>query len=96
MAEVQNGTAMIYMPTLTERIWRKLGFRYHLGDEPPDADLLEGWMITDSGFNFGWADRLRLLVSGRLRISIVVHMDTKSPAVTKTRLDWHVLFPGER
>ena len=40
------------VPTLRERFWRAIGFRYYLGNEPPDADLLPGWMLTDIVLNF--------------------------------------------
>ena len=84
------------VPTLRERLWRSLGFRYHLGNEPPDADLLPGWMLTDIVLNFGWADRLRLLTTGRLSISSIVHFDTPSPDVCKSRVDWRIIAPGEK
>lgn len=87
--------ALALAPTLRQRFWRALGFRYHLGDTPPDADLLPGWMRTDSGLIFSFGDRLRILISGRLRTSTIVHMDTPSPAVCKTRLDWQILPPGD-
>jgi hypothetical protein len=31
-----------YKPTLTERFWRALGFRYHLGEDPQDTEALQG------------------------------------------------------
>jgi hypothetical protein len=95
MSDVTDG-AFYSVPTLRQRFWRAMGFRYHHSDDPPDADLLQGWMCTDMGLHFGLLDRLRLLVSGRLRISSIVHMDTPSPNVCKSRMDWHIIAPGKR
>jgi hypothetical protein len=92
----ETNTAFHHVPTFSEKFWRWVGFRYHLGEDAPDADLLQGWIRTDSGFNFDWHDRLRILLTGKLRISTIIHMDTPSPSVTKTRLDWHILAPGEK
>lgn len=90
-----KNTAFFHEPTLAERIWRRLGFRYHLGDEPEGCESLEGWMRTDIHLRFGWADRLRLLATGRLFIASIVHTDTPSPAVCKSRVDW-MIETGER
>ena len=78
------------VPTLGERIRRRLGFRYHLGDEPEGCEALEGWMRTDIRLRFGWADRIRLLTTGRLFIACIVHTDTPSPDVCKSRVDWMI------
>ncbi len=87
--------AFIHVPTLRERILRRLGYRYHLGVEPEGCEALDGWMRTDIRLHFGWADRLRLLATGRLFIASVVHTDTPSPAVCKSRVDW-MIETGER
>ena len=96
MSDATEGYAVEYIPTLAERFWRWAGFHYHLGDEPPDADLLKGWMQTTTGFRFAWSDRLRLLLTGRLVITITSHTDTDTPAVIKNRMDWRILYPNER
>lgn len=88
--------AACYVPTLRERAWRKLGFRYHLGDEPDGAEVLDGWIRTDIRLEFSLVDRLRLLLTGRLFIASIVHTDTPSPSVCKSRLDWRIYAPGER
>lgn len=88
--------AMIHKPTLAERLRRKAGFRYHLGDEPEGAEALQGWMRTDIKLHFGWADRLRLLLTGRLHVSSIVHTDTPSASICKSRVDWQIKAPGER
>ncbi len=86
--------AMMYVPTRLERIWRQLGFRYHLGTEPEDVDTMTGWMCTDSRLHFGWADRIRLLVSGRLHMRLIQHTTVQVEG-TKNRFDWHIPAPGE-
>lgn len=96
MTDIAESQACYAVPTRAQRFWRAVGFRYHFGDDPPDADLLPGWMRTDMGLCFSWSDRLRLLLTGRLRISSIVHFDTPSPDVCKSRMDWHILPPGER
>lgn len=82
--------ASIHVPTLRQRILRRLGYRYHLGDAPVGGDVMQGWMRTDIRLHFGWADRLRLLATGRLFIASIVHTDTPSPAVCKSRVDWMI------
>lgn len=83
------------VPTIAQRLWRKLGYRYHLGDDPADIDTLPGWMCTESMMHFGIADRLRLLLTGRLRISIKHHMPVQ-PEFSKNRFDWMIYAPGDR
>jgi hypothetical protein len=91
---VENG-AMCHVPTLAERGWRWLGFRYHLGAEPEGIDGMQGWMCTESRMQFGLADRIRLLVSGRLHLRLVQHATVQVEG-TKSRFDWHIPAPGER
>lgn len=91
---VENG-AMHHVPTLRERIWRRLGYRYHLGAEPDGIDALPGWMCTESRMHFSVADRVRLLLTGRLHLRLVQHM-TQQVDSTKNRLDFHILAPGDR
>lgn len=88
--------AVEYVPKLSERIWRKLGFRYHLGEEPEGIDGLEGWMRTDTRLHFDMKDRLRLLLTGRLLVSWTAHHDTPSAEVVRSRVDWRIYAPGER
>ena len=95
MSETTGGGCFYHVPTFREKFWRALGFCYHLGEEPKDADALPGWICTDMGLDFSVADRFRLLVSGRLRISSYVHFDTQSPNVCKSRMDWQIPAPGQ-
>lgn len=91
---VESG-AMYHVPTLAQRAWKRLGYRYHLGDEPDGVDALPGWMCTETRLHFGWADRIRLLLSGRLHMKLVQHTTVQVEG-TKNRFDWHILAPGDR
>jgi hypothetical protein len=95
-AQPPQNFAMISTPTLTQRFWRWAGFRYHLGDDPEGIDGMIGWMKTDIHLHFGWADRLRLALSGKLFVASVLHYDTPSPMTCKSRVDYWILQPGEK
>lgn len=88
----------VYVPTWRERFWRKLGFRFHLGDEPekPVPDPFVGWMQNKCSFHFGCGARLLLLITGRLEVTTTFDLDTPSPDKIRTRLDWQIKAPGER
>lgn len=63
--------ALHHVPTWSERLWRKLGFRYHRNDLPDGIDRTHpGWMITTAVFRFSFWDRVRLLMSGTLHVDI--------------------------
>jgi hypothetical protein len=86
--------ASMYIPTFREKFWRSLGFRFHLGDEPPDADSLEGWSKTVTHFRFNVLDRLRLLLTGRLKVEVTQAFDAPSPSTIKNRVDYRIIEPG--
>ncbi len=92
----EQSQAFYAVPTWSERFWRKIGYVYHLGDEPEGTDALTGWMRTDMSMHFSWPDRIRLLLTGKLFIASVVHTDTPSPAICKSRMDWRIIMPGEK
>lgn len=93
MIETTENAALYRVPTLYERLYRAAGFVYHLGDEPDGCDTLQGWMQTDIRLNFSLRDRLRLLVGGKLFIASIIHTDTPSPTVCKSRVDWRIIAP---
>jgi len=92
-AENHFAGAMAYRPTLARRIWTALGFHYHFGAEPEGIDALAGWMCTETRMRFGFRDRLRLLVSGRLHIKLVQHTPVQCD-YSRNRLDWQIEPPG--
>lgn len=87
--------AAVHKPTLSERFWRALGFRYHLGEDPEGVDSLEGWTRTDMRLEFSIADRCRLLMTGRLFIAYISHYNAPAPSIVKSRMDWQIRAPGE-
>lgn len=93
MTDATNGYAM-YRPTLAERFWRKLGYRYHLGDEPEGTDGMPGWVCHGVKLQFGFGDRVRLLLTGKLHVKSTMHTDVPSASTIKTRLDWEIIRPG--
>lgn len=95
MHETNAGLYTVLRPTLRQRIALWLGFRSHIGDEPDGVDALKGWSRTEIHIDFGWTDRLRLMTTGRLRVSLTSATDTPAPAIIKNRLDWRILAPGE-
>lgn len=88
----QSG-AVEFRPTLPQRIWRAFGFRYHLGTEPEGTETLTGWMCTETRMHFGFLDRLRLLISGRLHIKLVQHTPVQCD-YSRNRLDWQIEPPA--
>jgi hypothetical protein len=89
------GFAMHHVPTLSERMWRALGFRYHYGEEPEGIDKLEGWMRTETRMRFGFLDRLRLLLTGHLHISLTQHTPVQCD-YSINRVDWQIVpFGGK-
>lgn len=93
MEAVQNG-AFYHATTLRERMWRRLGYRYHLGRDPDGIEGMSGWMVTETRLHFGLADRLRLLFSGRLYMRLTQHTTVQVEG-TKNRFDWQIIPPGE-
>lgn len=91
---VENG-AMYHVPTWRQRLWRRIGYRYHLGAEPENVEQLKGWMCTETRLHFGLADRLRLFLTGRLHMRLVQYTEVQVEG-TKNRFDWHILAPGDR
>lgn len=87
-------SAMIYKPTRRERFWRFLGYRYHSGDAPENPPQL-GWINYTVRFNFCWRDRLRLLLTGRFKMTFTLYTDMPSPMNIAARTDWHILPPGQ-
>ena len=82
--------AMAYTPSLVDRTWKALGFRYHLGEEPEGTETMEGWMCTETRMRFSFLDRLRLLLTGHLHIKLFQHLPVKCD-YAKNRLDWHIV-----
>lgn len=93
---MNDGYAAVARPTWRQRIFRKLGWRFHLGDEPEGVDGWSGWVKTEIMLKFSVLDRIRLLFSGHLRVYSIVHSDAPSPLRCKSRVDYWIVPPGEK
>lgn len=91
VVENQN-FAMYHRPTLLERIARRLGFTFRMGDEPEGVDDYPGWARTELRIGLSFLDRLRLLVSGRLDISMTHYADVRFNEM-KNRTDLRLPAP---
>jgi len=81
MTEVTENGCMVYKPTLVERFWRWAGYRYHLQELPEDSNNMPGWAMTHIRVNFSLADRLRLLISGRVQFDVRQAMSAEVESV---------------
>jgi len=67
--------AAIDAPTLLERLWRRL-FPARYREIPEDLEgFAPSYMITEVRIHLGWVDRLRILVSGNLRVETTTKTD---------------------
>lgn len=89
-----TNSAMMHVPTRRERFWTAMGFHYHLGEEPEGTEKMTGWMQTTATFDFSILDRLRLLLTGRLKVVLSIHTDGKVDNAI-SRVDYIIKAPGE-
>lgn len=92
---MNNECGMEYRPSLNERIWRKLGFTPVVTELPEGIEATHpGWMITETRMNFSVADRLRLLLTGRLHLQL---RQATSQQVDEAvgAMSHRILHPGE-
>jgi hypothetical protein len=87
--------AFYHRPTLAQRIARFLGFKVHLGDEPSGVDALPGWAQSKIDLRISFMDRVRLLVTGRLDLT-VTHYANRQIDTQKNRVDLRFPAPWER
>lgn len=87
--------AFYFRPTLAQRVARFLGFKFHLGEEPSDTEALPGWAQSKINLHISLADRVRLLVSGRLDLT-VTHYANRQVDTQKNRVDLRFPAPWER
>lgn len=59
-----------YKPSLRERFWKKLGYKYYHTDEPEDFNLEKyaDAIFFRTTFSFGFLDRVRLLFTREFKI----------------------------
>jgi hypothetical protein len=72
VSATENAFAAEYWPTFMQRTWRRLGWRYQMVDLPetPEVEHMPGWAMTRVLLDFSLGDRLRLLLTGRVRLDI--------------------------
>lgn len=92
MTDNAQGFYVEYKPTLGERIAKKLGYKIHLGEEPKDADLMLGWMHSEIHTVLSVTDRLRLLMSGKFKLSFIQYTDVQIKE-SKNRVDLYIVPP---
>ena len=83
-----------YRPTLTNRLARALGFRFHLGEEPHGVGNMPGWARTTVRLKFSVGDRLRILLGGRLHVDLTHYADQQFDEM-KSRTDLRIPAPWE-
>jgi hypothetical protein len=86
---------MVYKPSFKDKAARFFGYRHQHGVEPPDHEkLTQGWARTETSINFTLGDRLRLLFSGKLRISHTHYTDGHFDTM-QSRMDMTLYAPWE-
>lgn len=77
MADIEGCSfAAEYVPTRVERFWRWCNFgNVVFKDLPDEARKMPGWAITNICMRFSFSDRLRILISGRVRITLEQAID---------------------
>ncbi len=92
----ENAFAMEYKPSLAERLWRALGWQPHHADLPetPEVEAMPGWAMTTICIEFSLIDRLRLLLTGRLRLDVRQAMDARVNEVVSAS-SHEILPPGK-
>jgi hypothetical protein len=94
-AAILTDGACYFRPTLAQRVARLLGFKFHLGEEPSGIDALPGWAQTKINLHISFADRVRLLVSGRLDLTVTQYANQQID-LQKNRVDLRFPAPWER
>lgn len=95
MSAPVNSFAVAYRPTFMQRAWRRLGWRYHMVDLPetPEVERMLGWAMTRVRLEFSFGDRIRLLLTGRVRLDIRQKMSADvADIVSATSIE--ILPPG--
>lgn len=95
MEDGNSSFSMMHRPSLLERIWRWFGYRSVRVDLPDGiGEKYPGWMMTETRMNFSVADRIRLLISGRLQLTL---RQATSQQVDEgvSAMSHRILYPSE-
>ena len=85
----------MYKPSRVERFWRKAGFTTAHAELPEGIEATHpGWMMTNTRMHFSFGDRLRLLLTGRLHLTL---RQATSQEVDEavSAMSHRILYPGE-
>jgi len=93
--EPSNAFCMEYVPTFADRFWRTMGFRRYPAELPEETSTMPGWARTDIHLNISFGDRLRLLLSGKIRIDCQHAMSERVDTVI-TASSVTIMRPGEQ
>ena len=83
--KVAFGPPMGYYAVHRPTIWERLGFKECGAPWMKDEDFPElppGRLITETNVYFDWKDRLRILMSGKVRVAV----STKSNVIVDTAI----------
>jgi hypothetical protein len=76
------------------RAWFKLGFGDAVPVVDPRPDGAAGGTVSRFVLRYNFLGRLRLLVSGRTRVCVVVFTEQQDVTVVADRITFNVLPPG--
>lgn len=86
--------AKVYVPTLSERALRALGFRWPGPVYTPEHLSWKGWSAVESTLHFSFLDRVRILFGGNVHLSYRI---LSLEAVTEMQAYCAVgIWPGRR
>lgn len=90
-----RNTGWYARPTAAQRIARALGFRFLLGEDPAGVEQLPGWAKSEVRLRLTFLDRVRVLLSGKIDISLTHYADQQI-TTQKNRVDLRFPAPWER
>ncbi|MDE2105839.1 MAG: hypothetical protein KGL39_51935 [Patescibacteria group bacterium] len=93
MTNTHGGFIQEYRPPLIERFWRWAGFRHPYVRRPDETVEFPSYMVSRAVVNLSVADRLRVLISGRVCVETVHRVQT-DPGEVLSISDAKVLPPG--
>ena len=82
---------------MSERLFRALGYGYSRRPEMPDENypgMAVGHMVTETSINFGLPERIRILFSGNIFVSVCTKTEQPVEGKTFSQAAVSVLAPG--
>ena len=88
MSDVNEVHAFYKLPTFWERFWPRLGFHHARAERPDEDELREGWapswFVVETYVRLSWADRLRVMISGKMHVDHAIKTDVPIGRSTST------------